>query len=286
MDAVLTGRFASIETALSSLLESIKSVNPSYPAADSLLEQDVKLASDLELLERHQHNQVKITKLRQEAEELDQRIKDVVGLLAEARKHLIDLGKAAPQGKRTREVDFKELMAFAKNISKFSQPISKTAEEQTPPTVPEEPVTEQGDVEDKKKNAKGVGWETLPENHKQYFNFYENQPFVPFPGFERIRVGSLATIQTLLDEGKDPALEKLPDLDAQAAGGAMQIDTGAMMPAGPPSGHVATEAGASKETAGSGAAPSIVRPSASAAAPAPKTAFAGFFSLYESDDDD
>jgi hypothetical protein len=281
MDAALSKRFTAVESALTALLDSVKSINPSMTAADAFLEQERALSGELSALERHQRNEQRILDLRRETEENDLKIRNVVSLLAETRKKLQDMGKDYNQN-TGKEVDFAELLRFARNISKFTVPPTKMAgdEEMTVLPAAETPGKDNETSGYVKKSDRGTGWDQLPEQHRSWLEHFESRPFVPWPT-DRIQFGALASIQKMVDEGADPSRVelKLPGPPDQSAGAA--LDSAATMPAGPSSkpaigDHVAT--GDIKDAA------ARLGDASNVAKPVKKSGFRGFVD-YNSEED-
>jgi hypothetical protein len=290
MDAVLNQRFQALEAALTSLLDSVKSINPSLTATDEFLSESRGLSDDLAVLERHQRNEQRIADLRREYEEYDQKILSVVGGLAQTRKDLVDLGKTAnSRGGITKDVDVNELLLFAKNISKFTVPPTKNdvpAEEEV-----EQELKEGGSLEKVMAlKGHGTGWEQLPEHHKQWLDQFSNRPFIPWPS-EKIKDGSLAQIQAMVDEGKDPSTVPVPGvIGDEKEDNSLQMDVGGMMPARPPPGHEASvdtkpddATGRNGDGAAKTSGAAVSQPTA-ASSGASKSGFGGF-AMYNSDEE-
>src|SRR2546430_1405261 len=69
----------------------------------------------------HQSNYARLVQLREESERLDNNIKDTIKLLADTRKSLL----ATPATKfptKVRDIEYTELLSYAKRISKFTVP--------------------------------------------------------------------------------------------------------------------------------------------------------------------
>ncbi|KAF2196199.1 hypothetical protein GQ43DRAFT_445332 [Delitschia confertaspora ATCC 74209] len=131
MDAILTTRFSNLETALTTLIDSITTYNPSPQAAEALISADAALSSSLDLLSIHQANNARILSLRTSAERLESQVKENLMTLAELRHELLktpatkfktedDYGEEG--GERRRKVEVGELLRFAQNISRFTVP--------------------------------------------------------------------------------------------------------------------------------------------------------------------
>src|SRR6266480_4024260 len=107
MDTVLQKQLDRLEIALTKLLDSITTYNPSLPAAHDLLAVEEDLSKGLEqrkfpiiltnelatnnvVVAQHQANYNRIQLLRQTAETLDNQIKSTITTLAETRKELLN----------------------------------------------------------------------------------------------------------------------------------------------------------------------------------------------------
>lgn len=106
MNTVLDQSFKNLETALSTLIESISLYNPSPLAASQVIVADNEMSKSLELRKRprllarkrkvadssavveHQANYHKIQTLKATSEALDQRLVQLLSALAEARKEI------------------------------------------------------------------------------------------------------------------------------------------------------------------------------------------------------
>ncbi|CBY02168.1 hypothetical protein LEMA_P009550.1 [Plenodomus lingam JN3] len=138
MDDVLTTQFERVEKALSSLVESIATYNPSPQAALDLVAADDHLAHGLDqrtchwnslrgpfiynsTVARHQANHARIQLLRAEAEGLEEQLKSSVEKLATLRHDLFDT-PATIFPEHSRPVPFDELLQYASNISKHTVP--------------------------------------------------------------------------------------------------------------------------------------------------------------------
>jgi hypothetical protein len=193
------------------------------------------------LVAQHQANYAHIVHLRQTAENLDQRIKNTITVLADTRKELLDTPFTSFPAK-SRDVPFDELLQFAKNISKYTvpptmrprlqengtgtEPVTIKLDSASPaenganrisvPAVelPPDRATDRGVAEAAAPEARGVGWSNLGEEQKQWLDQMANMPFVPWPNDEAVKAGALAAIYEMLDKGEDPAKMGMPEADA------------------------------------------------------------------------
>src|SRR5947209_7266825 len=69
----------------------------------------------------HQSNYARLVQLREESERLDNKIKDTIKLLADTRKALLAT-PATKFPKKVRDIEYTELLSYAKRISKFTVP--------------------------------------------------------------------------------------------------------------------------------------------------------------------
>ncbi|KAE9975168.1 hypothetical protein EG327_008535 [Venturia inaequalis] len=181
----------------------------------------------------HQANHARILKLRQTTESLDNQIKSTVTNLAEIRKELLAIPSAAEPDTPTRDVPFDELLAFAKNIAKFTLPpnhhlkppkteepviehiaeasadISMTngASLQSPTQPQPSPVQPQS--EDKNGESKtdpdGRAFSKLTQEQRAFLDDVQTMPFMPWPDFDLINAGILRQVDMILSQGIDPA---------------------------------------------------------------------------------
>lgn len=182
---------------------------------------------------RHQANHARILKLRQTTESLDNQIKSTVTSLAEIRKELLAIPSAAEPDTPTRDVPFDELLAFAKNIAKFTLP----PDHHLRPPKPEEPVIEpavepsadismtnggplqsptqpepspaQPQSQDKNGESKpdpdGRAFSKLTQEQRAFLDDAQMMPFMPWPDFDLINAGILRKVEIIIAQGIDPS---------------------------------------------------------------------------------
>ncbi|KAK4985827.1 hypothetical protein LTR66_008062 [Elasticomyces elasticus] len=237
MLANFQARYARVETALNTLVDSIASYNPSVAAADELVAADDEVSESLHQLATHQANYARIVALRQTAESLDEKIKSTIRLLADTRKELLAT-PATTFPPATREIDVDELLSYARFISKttvpptFRKPIPQEVIPGKPSVegmvIPETQITNgiatppPGAGEDtqtrslstQQRTSKGVA--ELPQDTKDWLDPLSKLPFVPWPAEELLRSGALAEIQMMVEEGKDPTTVLGPEEFAEA----------------------------------------------------------------------
>ncbi|QDS78087.1 hypothetical protein FKW77_003835 [Venturia effusa] len=237
MEAILEERFQRVEVALNTLIDSLTTANPMVQAAHDLHAADKEFDEGLVQLSRHQANHARILKLRQTTESLDDQIKSTVTNLAEIRKELLAIPSAAEPDTPTRDVPFDELLAFAKNIAKFTLPPGhhlrppKTEEPVTepitvpatePPTditmtnggllqSPREPGTSpvqsqpQDNTGEFKADPDGRAFSKLTQEQRAFLDDAQRMPFMPWPDFDLINRGILRQVETIIAQGIDPA---------------------------------------------------------------------------------
>ncbi|PSN64724.1 hypothetical protein BS50DRAFT_499110 [Corynespora cassiicola Philippines] len=238
MDAILQAQFQRVEHALTTLVDSIASYNPSPQAAVDLVAADDELSRGLDQLALHQSNHARILALRTEAEALETQVKSSVATLAGLRRELFSLPSSASDAD-TRPVPFDELLQFAKNISKHTVP--PTYREPIPDFPDLNQLQEKGKDAEKdgggsngvpsngvntpanpnpseqpKENAEGEAEpKEITEQEAEWLRkLNENQlGWTPWPSNDKIRRGGLMQIQYLLDTGKDPAKIDISKLD-------------------------------------------------------------------------
>ncbi|KAL4895358.1 vitamin-D-receptor interacting mediator subunit 4-domain-containing protein [Aspergillus ambiguus] len=310
----LEGRF----NALLSSLTTSPTAAGAPAAALNLLEADDSLTSAIETLRQHQENYAKILRLRDEAESLEEKVKgivrEVVGYEKDIRVACGDdemgsdsdldddsseedadgmegVEKSRPMLRRTKEVDYKLLLDFARRISKYNHQAAADAAAGTPPkaqaklqklhgddtgTVGTNGVEADGVVEPVANVTKdATSW--LDESAKMTRHAY----MLPYPMEDRIRLGLMGQIQLAAGEGR-PGFE--PDKEVyrliQEAEGFGVADGVAPTQMGEEARHAGE---AAKAAAHAGSAATNAPPSA---APPPKPKATLDLDLYDPDDDD
>ncbi|KAG8528191.1 uncharacterized protein KY384_007108 [Bacidia gigantensis] len=198
MDAILQTHFSNIETALTTLTDSIASYNPSIPAAHSLVAADEELQVGLKRLLTHQKNHARIQQLRQTIDRQNAEIRSTIQLLADTRAELLAIPNSLAPSNR-RDVDCGELLDFAKRISRFSIPTNFRRGEGRKATdgVAEGPtVNEIGTAKEDSDDVEGIGLQSLKEEEKQWLDPFTGVQFTPWPSEEVIRSSALARIQS------------------------------------------------------------------------------------------
>ncbi|MCJ1386772.1 hypothetical protein MMC17_009898 [Xylographa soralifera] len=121
MNSVLQSQLDRIENALTTLIDSITSYNPSIPATHELLAADDALIDGLDQLILHQANYARILGLQSTTTSLDDRLTSTLRTLAQTRADVL----AAPATEfpsSQRSVPHTELLDYASNISRYAAP--------------------------------------------------------------------------------------------------------------------------------------------------------------------
>ncbi|KAF2853988.1 hypothetical protein T440DRAFT_389539 [Plenodomus tracheiphilus IPT5] len=121
MDDILATQFERVEKALSTLVDSISTYNPSPQAAIELVAADDELSHGLDQLAKHQANHARIQLLRAEADALEEQLKSSVEKLANLRHQLFET-PATTFPENSRPVPFDQLLQYASNISRHTVP--------------------------------------------------------------------------------------------------------------------------------------------------------------------
>ncbi|KAL1595175.1 hypothetical protein SLS60_009863 [Paraconiothyrium brasiliense] len=224
MDVTLDRVFSRVETAFTTLVDSIAAYNPSLQAAGDLISADDELARGIDQLAQHRENSARIHALRAEREALEEQFKSSVAALADLRRELF----ATPVTKfphDLRPVPFDELLQYAKNIAQstvpptYREPLPEKQQEDkdgASSTVPSNAVgtpaqqnTHEAEAADKDGAEKAVTEEEAEWLRKLKANGFA---WFPWPDEEKIRRGNLMQIQYVLDRGRDPTNEDLTKL--------------------------------------------------------------------------
>lgn len=228
MDAHVQSSLSVLEQRLNGLLSSL-TISPNAvgapAAAIALLDADDSVTSSLSTLRQHQQNYSKILRLRAEATRLEERVKSIVRDIemfdTEIRVVCNDnddessseseFEGADPEDngghngrKRTKEVDYRLLLDFARRISKYNQQAATDEETQEPSKKSKghdvamngdgETTAEAQPVSSVTKNA--TTW--LDESAKQTRQVY----MLPYPLEDRISVGLMGQIHRAASEGR------------------------------------------------------------------------------------
>ncbi|KAF2008460.1 hypothetical protein BU24DRAFT_97049 [Aaosphaeria arxii CBS 175.79] len=250
MDAVLQSHFARVESALSTLVESIATYNPSTQAALDLVAADDDLSEGLDQLSHHQANHARILALRAEAEALEAQVKSSVSTLADLRRELYKTPATAfPDDSRPVPVD--ELLAYARKIASYTVP--PTYRELAPPKAAGEEeqagaangvvgtpagaaaagtvATTSADPSSKDPaDGDNAALKEVTEEQAEWIKKLQESgsTWTPYPHNTKIWGGNLMAIQRhLLDFKKDPWKESVEiDGDVEADANARDRDAG------------------------------------------------------------
>ncbi|CAG8028897.1 unnamed protein product [Penicillium olsonii] len=305
MNALVQSALTDVESKLNALLTSL-TTSPTAAgapaAAVALLEADDALTSAIETLRQHQENHAKILRLREEAQQLEDRVKgivrDIEGFDKEIRTSCGDNSdsesdsdsddeardeKLAPRG--IKEIDYKLLLDFARRISKYNH--EAAADAATGVVKRQELPATDKDVKMTGTNGDATEAGTEPvasvtKNATQWLDESANVTrevyMLPYPMEERIRMGLMGQIQ--LAAGDDPEKE-VERLLREAQG------HGAAEPPAPvePAEETKQADEAAKAAAHAGSSAGMPRaPAPSAPKPKPKAMLD--LDLYDPDDDD
>ncbi|MCJ1284619.1 hypothetical protein MMC26_003953 [Xylographa opegraphella] len=119
MNGVLQSQLDRIENALTTLIDSITSYNPSVPATHELLAADDALTAGLDQLTLHRTNYAHILALQSITTSLDDRLTSTLRTLAQTRADIL----AAPATEfpsSQRPVPYTEILDYASNISRYA----------------------------------------------------------------------------------------------------------------------------------------------------------------------
>jgi len=206
MNTALQSRLDALDNALSTLIDSITSLNPSVPAAQSLLIADDDLQQSVKHLLKHQANHTRITSLRARIDSLNASITSNISSLALLRSDILaqDITPIREEGRR---VECDGLLEYAQRISRYTVPPTyrpqvkqaqaqkRTGEDAALPEIA--PVN-------------GAGGDTVaqPDSEKEagqnVAELMDMGTWVPWPSEDIIRQGPLGLIQVMQEQGLDP----------------------------------------------------------------------------------
>ncbi|TPX14064.1 uncharacterized protein E0L32_000458 [Thyridium curvatum] len=137
MDQAIDARFERVERALTTLIDSIAKYNPSMAMANDLAVADRELSKGLAELQVHQNNHLRIQAMRAEIAAADARIRAAVSGLASTRRDITSTPVSSTSSAATQlpggsgsdatagnEVQYRELLSYARRISKTTLPAS------------------------------------------------------------------------------------------------------------------------------------------------------------------
>ncbi|KUI55970.1 Mediator of RNA polymerase II transcription subunit 4 [Cytospora mali] len=212
MDKYVDARFERVEKALATLVESITKYTPQASQAADLSAADRELARGLRQLEVHQNNHQRLEALKAASSALDAQIRDTLRTLWTTRKDITSTATTVfPDGPHY-DVNYEELLSYARRISKMTMP---------PPSIiasygnvngsgngvnaGEDSAVSTGDAGQLGTQTTATsGTTALPAEWTQFLDPLTGHVFVPWAQDEKVRVGALASIQHLLEQGIDP----------------------------------------------------------------------------------
>jgi hypothetical protein len=221
MDETLQAQFQRIEAALSTLVDSIATYNPSPQAAAELIAADDELSRGLDKLTQHQANHARIQTLRAEEAALEQQLRTSVAALASLRRELFDTPATTfPEDSRPVPVD--ELLRYAKSISKHTVPPTYREQVPSPPAADKDKgpeadssgpasngVSTPAQEPPKEDDAQGEEGAAVPDVTEEEAEWLKKlnatkTPWQPWPHDDKIRRSNLMQIQYLIDTKQDP----------------------------------------------------------------------------------
>lgn len=242
MDSYIDARFERVEKALTTLIESITKYTPQTTQALDLAAADRELTNGLLDLQTHQNNHARLISLKAASDALDGQIRDTLRLLWNTRKDITSTHITKfPDGPRY-EVNWEELLGYARMISKTTLPApsiltaaaaaARNAEQgdmtitgdavNTPNTTAAPtpapgvatpvgngaatpaPQSQQQQATQGTTMTAATNGTALPDEWARFLDPLTEQQFFPWPTEEKIRMGALASIQGLIDQGIDP----------------------------------------------------------------------------------
>ncbi|KAK0514503.1 hypothetical protein JMJ35_003120 [Cladonia borealis] len=223
MNDIIQTQLDRVETALTQLIDSISSYNPSIPATSALLLADDELKQGLQQLTTHQRNHARMHHLREQIAQKNNSITTTIKTLATTRADLLSQPTSLPTTE-TRKVPYIDLLDYAKRISRYTVPPTfrpplplPTAQTPAPPAAVAAAVngadstspvkdTRDGEAVENGGEREGVGMGSLEEVERKWLDPLAGMGFVPWVGEEAMRSGALAEIQAMVERGEDPGL--------------------------------------------------------------------------------
>ncbi|KAI0841343.1 hypothetical protein F5Y06DRAFT_261319 [Hypoxylon sp. FL0890] len=236
MDKQLDVCFDRVEKALGTLVDSIAKYHPSVAQVNELGRADIELNKGLEDLQIHQANYRRIQDLRAATASFDAQIKDTLRLLANTRKELVGARATIfPSDVPSYDINYDELLAYARRISKTTMPPAGTLNS-TPPDAEikssegsamqtaaatpagqtpngaaangiqpqnQDPASQQN-LSIATPSGGGNTATHLPEDMQMNMNPYSGFEFIPWPNEEQVRQGALVSLAFLAEQGIDP----------------------------------------------------------------------------------
>ena len=222
MNEIIQTQLDRVETALTQLIDSISSYNPSIPATSALLNADDELKQGLQQLTTHQRNHARMHQLRDQITQKNESITSTLKTLAATRADLLAPPTSLPSPE-TRNVPYTDLLDYAKRISRytvpptFRPPLPLPTTAQTPAPPPAAAVNgadttspgKDGEAAAANENGgekDGIGMGSLEDVERKWLDPVAGMGFVPWVGEEAMRSGALAEIQAMVERGEDPGV--------------------------------------------------------------------------------
>ncbi len=221
MNDIIQTQLDRVETALTQLIDSISSYNPSIPATSALLNADDELKQGLQQLATHQRNHARMHQLREQIAQKNQSITSTLKTLAATRADLLSPPTSLPSTE-TRNVPYTDLLDYAKRISRFTvpptfRPALQLPTAQTPAPAAAAAVngadatspvkeTRDGEAVENGGEKDGIGMGSLEDVERKWLDPLAGMGFVPWVGEEAMRSGALAEIQAMVERGEDPGV--------------------------------------------------------------------------------
>ncbi|KAL9131451.1 MAG: hypothetical protein Q9217_000599 [Psora testacea] len=208
MNTILQSQLDRVESALTTLIDSIASYNPSVPAAQTLLSADSSLQAGLKQLQTHQQNHARILQLRERIDRQNAQVTSTLQLLADTRSNLLAIPTSLPP-KGRRDVRCGELLDYAKRIARFTMP--PNFRPAMPPTTDNAIAANGTDtaMADTRAGGEGIGLESLQQEEKRWLDPWTGVQFTPWPSEEVMRRSALAQLQVMVERGED--VEKMEE---------------------------------------------------------------------------
>lgn len=248
MNDIIQTQLDRVETALTQLIDSISSYNPSIPATSALLNADDELKQGLRQLTTHQRNHARMHQLRQQITQKNESITSTLKTLAATRADLLAPPTSLPSAE-TRNIPYTDLLDYAKRISRYTVPptsrpplpLPTTAQTPAPPTTTTtvngadattptvKETMKEGEVAATNENGgdkEGVGMGSLEEVERKWLDPLAGMGFVPWVGEEAMRSGALAEIQAMVERGEDPGIVGMGGVKEQDGEGMEGVEGG------------------------------------------------------------
>jgi hypothetical protein len=314
MNNVVQSSLTDVESKLNALLTTLThspTAAGAPAAAVALLNADDALSSTIETLRRHQENYAKILNLRSEAEELETRVKGIVGDLERFDREIrtacddeSDSDSDADEQNNNRgsirlsrkEIDYRLLLDFARRISKYNHEAAADAAngaagkgQATRQQLPDKDVQMSGMNGDSIADDEKEPVSSVTKNATRWLDDSANVTrevyMMPYPMEDRIRMGLMGQVQLAAGQDPDKEVERL----IREAEGLGVAEAPAPVPTTDTRQDEAAKAAAQAgSVAASAPRPPPAAAPAAAHAPAPKPKPKGLLDLdlYDPDDDD